>query len=254
MFQKMKVLVTGASGIIGQAFREECRQYYSLKLMYHKTPFKAISDEEILRADIRDFNSVLESMKDVEAVVHLAASSNALASWSSVCSNNIVGTYNVFEASRQMQIKKIVFASSNHACGFSILESEIVGPEAPVRPDGFYGVSKVFGETLGRYYSDKYGMSVICLRIGIFRKESPRDFFKKIRSGKETHSFYPKEKVIGLWIGKSDMAQLIHKSLQTNLKFGIFYASSNNTPNVFDSSKTRELLAFKPNERAEDHY
>ena len=193
-------------------------------------------------------------MKDIEAVVHLAADPKVNASWNSVLELNIIGTYNVFEAARASGVKKVVFASSNHACGFAILESNLVGPDAPIRPDSLYGVSKVFGEALGRYYSDKFGLSVICLRIGSCPGlEDPTHLFRELLSGKRVHPIYPPKKTISMWISNRDIAQLIHRSLETDLRFGIFYGVSNNTPRIFDLSETKEKLGYNPQDNAQDY-
>jgi nucleoside-diphosphate-sugar epimerase len=249
----MKVLVTGASGRIGQAFRQGFKNYYSLKLVYHRSPVRASANEEVVTADITDLNSMSKAMKDAEAVVHLAADPRVTAPWNSVLKMNIEGTYNVFESARRADVKKIVFASSNHACGFAVEESGLVGPDAPVRPDSLYGVSKVFGEALGRYYSERFGISVICLRIGICRRGNPTDFFKKLLSSETTHPVYTPEKIISMWISERDMAQLIHRSLETDLKFGIFYATSDNTPRALDISEAERKLGYKPQDKAQDY-
>lgn len=250
----MKVLVTGAGGRIGKIFRRFYRDYYSLRLMYHRTPVEAASNEEVVKADIRDFDSVLKAIKGMEAVVHLAANPKVNAPWNSVLELNIIGTYNVFEAARIAGVKKVVFASSNHACGFAVLESDLVGPDAPIRPDSLYGVSKVFGEALGRYYSDKFGLSVICLRIGACPGlEDPTHLFRELLSGERAHPIYPPEKTVAMWISNRDIAQLIHRSLEANLRFGIFYGVSNNTPGIFDLSETKEKLGYNPQDNAQDY-
>ncbi|MDH5795501.1 MAG: NAD(P)-dependent oxidoreductase [Candidatus Bathyarchaeota archaeon] len=192
-------------------------------------------------------------MKGAEAVVHLAADARVSASWNSVLKRNIIGTYNVFEAARRSGVRKVVFASSNHACGFSVKESDLVGPDAPVRPDSLYGVSKVFGEALGRYYSDRFGLSVICLRIGFVRSRELGTFFREILSGERTDTVCPGEKLAAMWISGRDVAQLIHRSLETDLKFGIFYGTSDNTPAVLDISDAKQELGYEPQDRLEDH-
>ena len=246
----MKVLVTGASGRIGQAFREFYRDYYSLRLVEHRTPVCASSNEEVVSADITDLQSMLKAMKRIEAVVHLAADPRGSAPWDSVLRLNIIGTYNVFESARLSGVKKIVFASSNHACGYAVKESDLIGPDAPIRPDSLYGVSKVFGEALGRYYSDKFGISVICLRIGACHE--PHRFVKRVlsTSGK---SHYPPKKYLAMWISRRDIAQLIHKSLEAALKFGIFYGTSNNERKIFDLSSAEEKLGYTPQDKIEDY-
>ena len=146
-----------------------------------------------------------------------------------------------------------MFASSNHACGFSVKESDLVGPDAPVRPDSLYGVSKVFGEALGRYYSDRFGLAVICLRIGLVRSRELGTFFKAILSGERADSVCPGEKLAAMWISGRDMAQLIHRSLEADLRFGIFYGTSDNTPAIFDLSGAKQELGYEPQDRLKDH-
>ncbi|MGD0328857.1 MAG: NAD(P)-dependent oxidoreductase [Nitrososphaeria archaeon] len=248
----IRVLVTGASGRIGIPFREAYSNYYSLRLMSHKKTLEALPGEEVISADIADLNSVTEAMNGVEAVVHLAADSKSNAPWDFILNLNIIGTYNVFEAARKVGVKKVVYASSNHACGLSVKELDLVGPDAPIRPDSLYGVSKVFGEALGRYYSDNFNLSVICLRIGYCLgpgREDPSSYIKPLFLGKRL--IYTKEKLFAMWISNRDMAQLIHKSLESDLKFGIFYGISDNVHKIFDISETIEKLGYRPQDRVE---
>jgi uronate dehydrogenase len=249
-----KVLVSGASGNVGKVFREYYKNYYFLKLIHHQEIVKASPNEEVVHADITDFDSVLKAMEGTEAVVHLAADAKHDAPWDSILNVNLIGTYNIFEAARRCGIKKIVYASSNHACGFAVKESQLVGPDAPVRPSNLYGVSKIFGEALGRYYSDNFGISVICLRIGVFLPEewNLRDLFKKFLSGEVTGEYTP-QKLIAMWISECDMSQLIHKSLESDVKVGIFYGTSDNNPRIFDITSAKEKLDYKPQDRAENY-
>ena len=97
----------------------------------------------------------------------MGADSSSRAPWESILNNNLIGTYNVYEAARLEGVRRVVFASSNWACAFHIAQHGKVGPaDMPVRPSTLYGVSKCFGEALGSHYCDTYGLSVICLRIG----------------------------------------------------------------------------------------
>ncbi|MCX8189029.1 MAG: NAD(P)-dependent oxidoreductase [Nitrososphaeria archaeon] len=253
MAKNMKVLVTGASGRIGRAFIREYKNYYTFRLMLHKKSLDTF-DVEVVYGDIADFNSVLNAVKGVDAIVHLAADARVEAEWNSVLNTNIIGTYNVFEAARLCNVKKVVYASSNHACGTLINEKDIVGPDAPIAPDSLYGVSKVFGEALAHYYFKKYGLSIICLRIGICRDlDDPSQFFREYITGQKVHPTYSPEKILGLWISAHDMAQLIHKSLESDIKFGIFYGISNNRHPVFDLSETKAKLGYIPEDCAEKY-
>ena len=151
MSRGMKVLVTGGSGRLGRILAKHLSDTYALRLTYNAHPFEAPGCE-VVQMDLTDFDSVLRAMQGVQAVVHFGADSALQTPWESTLNNNIVGTYNAYEAARQAGVPRFVFASSNHAAGFDIAEGKLVGPDAPVRPDSLYGVSKVFGEALGRYY------------------------------------------------------------------------------------------------------
>ena len=76
-----------------------------------------------------------------------------------------MGVFNLYEAARKHGVKRVVFASSNHVTGF-YRQSERIDADAPMRPDGLYGVSKCFGENLSRFYFDRHGIETVCLRIG----------------------------------------------------------------------------------------
>ena len=83
-----------------------------------------------------------------------------------IMETNIQGTYNIFEAARINKVPVVVvFASTNHVTGFYEKEGIYTTPDMPIRPDSMYGVSKAFGEALGRFYYDEYGISTYCLRI-----------------------------------------------------------------------------------------
>jgi nucleoside-diphosphate-sugar epimerase len=197
-------------------------------------------------------------MSGIDAVVHLAADTRIFAPWASVLSNNIEATYNVFEAARQSGVRKIVFASSHHACGYALSEKGACGREgaAPVRPDGLYGVSKVFGEALGRLYADRYGISVICLRIGwCHGEDDPAAQRAMVHRMREKHPKLPYggREQVGLWISSRDMAQLIHRSLQADVVYGVYYAASDNAPAVLDISRARKELGYEPQDRVNDY-
>lgn len=230
---RRRVLVTGAAGRIGRAIRPFLRERYALRLMCHNALLVPEGDEEVVVADVRDLASVERATSGVDATVHLAANPSGSASWEDVRDANIVGTYNVFEAARRAGVRKIVFASTNHVTGWYEREGVYTRPDMPVRPDSLYGVSKAFGEALGRYYADAYGLSVICLRIGSFqpRPSNPR--------------------ALSTWLSPRDCAQLVWRSVETSLQFGTFYGISGNTRRYWDISNAQELLGYQPEDDAE---
>jgi uronate dehydrogenase len=153
-----RILITGAAGKIGSVLRKGLRGSYPLIRLLDIAPLGAAdTGEELYVTDIQDIAALEKAVTGVDCVVHLAGMSTE-AGWEKVLRLNIEGCYNVFEASRRAGVKRIIFASSNHAVGFHRRERFIDTNVVP-RPDTRYGVSKVFGEALGRLYADKYGLS-----------------------------------------------------------------------------------------------
>lgn len=236
---KKRVLITGAAGRIGYRLCQDLREVYDLRAMYHHTiPEKKEPDYVI--ADIADFEQVRSAMQGMDAVVHMAADPSMSASWEAVLSKNIIGTYNIYETARLEGAKRIVFGSTNHVVGYYEIEkASYVDHLMPVRPDSLYGVSKEFGETLGRFYVDKYGMEIICLRIG---------------SAVETIKPSEGDRILATWLSPRDMAQLVRRSIETHgIRFDIFNAISGNTRRFWDISHAQEVLGYAPEDNAEDH-
>ena len=163
-----RILITGAAGKIGSTLREGLRGRYRVLRLTDIAPLgPARAGEEIVRADLADLAAVEAAMQGVDCVVHLGAIPGE-DTWDKILPNNVVGTWNVFEAARRQGVRRVVYASSHHAVGFYRRDRDIDQTVVP-RPDGIYGVSKVFGEAVGRLFADKHGLSVACLRIGAFR-------------------------------------------------------------------------------------
>lgn len=128
--------------------------------------------EEVVEASITDIDAMTEASREVDAVIHLAGLSGE-SNWNRVMATNIDGTLKVFEGARRAGVGRLVFASSNHAVGFlDRLDHGGVAPDyAFPAPDTYYGVSKVAGEALGALYHHRYGMDVVCVRIGSCREQ-----------------------------------------------------------------------------------
>lgn len=227
-----RVLLTGAAGGIGAVLRSGLRGRYPTLRLLDVEHLEASEDgEEAVVADLRDYASVEAAMKGVDAVVHLAAIPGE-AAFADICEHNIVATYHVFEAARRQGVTRVVFASSNHATGFTPV-TERIGPDAPVRPDTYYGVSKVFGEALARLYVDKFAMEVACLRIGSFgeRPGSRRELFT--------------------WLSHRDAVELVRCCLDAPyLGFAVVYGISANTRTWWDNPHA-ERIGYRPVDNAE---
>ncbi|UCD31207.1 MAG: NAD(P)-dependent oxidoreductase, partial [Desulfobacterales bacterium] len=238
-----RLLITGSSGRIGSilaAGLSDLFEVFGVDLVASpkmRTFIADISNHEQL-------SNVLQGIGPLPYIVHLAADRRVDAEWDSVLKNNIIGTRNLYEVARENQVKKIVFASSNHvtgACeGISPTLQKPSGPKTittrdPVRPDSDYGTSKVFGETVARQYYELYGIHSICLRIGnVLAEDKPGN----------------NERVKKTWLSHRDLVQLFKKSILSNVKFGIYYGVSNNRDRFWDISDAREEIGYYPEDNA----
>ncbi len=227
-----RILITGAAGAIGSTLRTGLRGRYPLLRLSDVRDVGAILDrEEFIPAELGDHEAVKIAMKGVDCVVHLGGIPRE-APWPPILNANIIGTYNVFEAARECQVKRVVFASSNHVVGYH-RAAQTIGIDVESRPDSRYGVSKVYGEALGRLYADKHGLSVACLRIGSFR-EQPGD-----------------ARQLATWISPRDMVQLVRCCIDApDYRFLVLYGVSNNTRNRWKNPHAARI-GYAPQDNAE---
>lgn len=251
----MIIAVTGAAGNIGRRLVDDLRRD-------HEVVAIDIHDADMV-VDVRDLPGIEAALRGCGAVVHLGGIPDNEAPWESIFDVNIGGTYNVFEAARRGGVKHVIFASSNHAVGgyevtfekpalYRAAAGHLVTAESPVRPDGFYGVSKVFGEALGRYYSDFFGMRVACVRIGsITATDTPAGGGKTLgylNISPETIA----ERMKTTWMSHRDFARLVRAILARDVPFSIVYGVGDNPNRFFDLEAGRALYGFWPLDGARD--
>ena len=226
-----KILITGAAGDVGSHLRRELAGRYALRLSDIRPVADLSPEEEFIHGDVASLRDMLRVTKGVEAVVHLGGFS-VEGDWDTILRANIVGTYQVFEAARRNGVKRLVFATSNHAVGFYDRDETIDHRVYP-KPDSRYGVSKVFGEALGSLYADKYGMEVVCMRIG---NVNPRPMDKRRLS---------------IWLSPRDLAQLVSIAVdRPGIRFEIVYGVSGNRRSWYDNANA-ERLGYKPQDDSE---
>jgi uronate dehydrogenase len=219
----MTVLVTGSSGTIGTALMQRLPG-----LGWEARPFDRANGQDITVAADLDAAAI-----GVDAIVHLAGQATE-ATWPVIRDANIEGTFQVFEAARRNGVRRIVYASSNHAVGFTPVSKQLP-PDLPPRPDTLYGVSKVFAEALGRYYVDRYGMQVACIRIGTFEPLPPDN------------------RSLSTWLSPDDCARLVDACLRApDLTYALLWGISNNTRRAW-SLDSALALGYRPQDDAEDH-
>jgi uronate dehydrogenase len=238
-----RILVTGMSGMIGgMVGRSLARNNYVRALNRQD-----VEGVDCVRADISDLDAMRPAFEGIDTVVHMAAYLGS--EFSGQVSGNIIGAYNVFEAAREAGVKRVIFGSS----GATQMQYEadepikamvearwddvpsprpILTPQDPPRPNGIYGAAKLWGEALGRYYSDAHGMSVICVRIGrVVKEDWPYD---------ARHA--------AVYCSHRDVIQMVEKCVAApdSVRFDLFYAVSNNRGRYRDIGHSREVIGFVP--------
>ncbi len=257
---KKRVLITGAAGTIGAALREHLGDRYELVSMT-RTPREFSSHV----ADIADgVEAILPAFAGADAVVHLAASPAVETPWEQILPNNLVGTYHVFEAARRAGVERVVFASSNHAIGMYEVEAapELYRLDDPrvfdhtveVRPDSLYGVSKVYGEAMGRYYMERHGLRVFCLRIGSVRDADDPTAPEVLAANPSLLDLTPdqrRQRMRATWLSRRDMAELVRACVDSpDVRWAVVYGVSDNPRQFWDIAHARELLGYAPQDRA----
>ncbi|HWH82131.1 MAG TPA: NAD(P)-dependent oxidoreductase, partial [Burkholderiaceae bacterium] len=160
-----RLLLTGAAGGLGRVLRPRLKAHCAVLRLSDIAPLgAAAAGEELVPAALEDASAMLALLDGVDAVVHLGGVS-VEGPFAPILQANIVGAYNLYEAARRQRVRRIVFASSNHVTGF-YRQDEVIDPLMPMRPDGYYGLSKAFGENLAQFYFDRYGIETVSLRIG----------------------------------------------------------------------------------------
>lgn len=229
-----KVLVTGAAGRIGSAFAAAAADRYELTLTDRPgTDMSALMQYgDVAQADLRDLRAVSELCQGIDTVIHLAGEASPKADWPDLLPANVIGCYNAFTAATRAGCQRLVFASSVHAVSGYSPERQ-VSPSDTVNPANLYGVTKCFGEALGRYMAEQRGISVIVLRIGAFRPAATR----------EAESSW----MADLYIAPDDLCQLLCLAIDVSgIRFAIFHALSDNITKRLDITDTRTLLGYTP--------
>ncbi|MDB5819631.1 MAG: NAD-dependent epimerase/dehydratase [Rhizobacter sp.] len=230
MFERL--LLTGAAGGLGRQLRTRLAPHCTtLRLSDIADLGDAAPDEEVMPAALEDADAVLRLLDGVDAVVHMGGVS-VEGPFEPILQANIVGAYNLYEAARKHQVKRVIFASSNHVTGF-YGQDEVIDATMPMRPDGYYGLSKAFGENISRFYFDRYGIETVCVRIGSSFPE-PTD-----------------RRMLATWLSYDDLERLILASLKAPVVgHSVIYGMSDNTATWWDNTPAKHI-AYRPQDSSE---
>ena len=231
----VKVALSGASGNMGQVLRPALLKLgVSLRSAGGRRALKPFaSHEEVCHGDLRDAAFVDQLLAGVDVLIHMAATS-VERPLPEIIENNLRGLHSIYEGTRRHRIKRIVFASSNHAVGMHSVEDKL-DLDCDLRPDGFYGLSKVWGEAMTRMYWDKHGIEGISVRIGT-AIEKPTEF-----------------RHLSTWLGNDDLVQLITRCITVpDIGYLAVWGVSANTRSYWNNAAAARL-GYQPTQNAEDY-
>ncbi|MFS0725807.1 NAD-dependent epimerase/dehydratase family protein [Paenibacillus sp. 1P07SE] len=231
--ERRKVLVTGAAGRVGGAIAAGLREMDRYDII--GTDLQADEQEGIEALDVTDADRWRELTRGVDTVIHNSWAKDNEDFLGMVLPVNVTGAYHLYEAARINGVRRVIFASSNHAMGFYRVGEEAEA-DAPYRPDSLYGLSKCYIELLGRYYSDKYDVSSINIRIGNFPGDD------------RPHS----ERSLHIWISERDLVKLAACCVEADNshRFLSLYGTSANTDNYYDIGYLAGLIGYRPQDDA----
>jgi uronate dehydrogenase len=221
------VLLTGAAGRIGTVLRGGLPERGWALRSLDVVPLPDVRPgEEQLVADAADLAAMTDAAQGATAIVHMAGISGE-STWPAIRDTNIQSTFAALEAARLAGVQRVVLASSNHASGYTERPADgslLREADAPPRPDTYYGVSKVAMEALGSLYVERYGLDVVCLRIG---------------------SAFPEPtttRQLSTWLSPADQVSLVDAALTAPAPgFRVVWGVSDNTRRWWDLTAASEL-------------
>jgi uronate dehydrogenase len=227
------VLLTGASGALGRVLTKALdAEGWRLRLTdIVPFPDQVPAGAEFTRADLSDGVTILRLAEGCQAIVHLGGVS-VERPFEEILGPNLRGLFHIYEAARR-EAARVIFASSNHSIGFHE-RSETIGADTQFQPDGFYGLSKAYGELMGRLYWFKHGVESVLIRIGSC-------FAEPVNA-----------RMLATWLSYPDFSRLIVRCVVTD-KVGccVVWGASNNKRMTWWRSDAREALGWEAQDSAD---
>ena len=230
-----KIALSGAGGQLGSVVRTALiARGIPLRSAGGTKPLAALVEgEDVMHGDLRDPAVVDRLLDGVDVLIHFAGTS-VERPLPEIIDNNLRALVEVYEGARRQGVRRVVFASSNHAIGMYPVTDHLE-LDCALRPDGFYGLSKVWGEALARMYWDKHGIESICVRIGscLERPTEPRH--------------------LSTWFGHRDLMHFLDRCIEAEgVGFMTVWGVSANTRSWWDN-RGAERLGYEPTQNAEDY-
>ena len=231
-----RIIVTGAAGHLGRKlfnWLEASGQYQVTGL-----DLKPSKHPNIHVADFAIDGEWIDLLDHTDTIIHLAGDREPAATWDSAIRNNMDASLALYHHAVAKGVKRIVFASSNWLHGGRRFGVEPLTTELTPHPVNAYGMSKLFGERMGAYFSSHHELSVICLRIGWAQwthSNQPGRHMAMGRWGQE------------MWLSDRDFLHGMQCAIEAeNVDFEILNLMSDNPGMRWDIESTKQLIGYQP--------
>ncbi len=230
---KQRILLTGAAGRVGRLVRPLLQAKYALRVCDLLPLAAGADDEEVLQGDLAEPEFAARAVAGTAAVVHLAGLVAPDVSFADTLAPNYRAVLNLLEACRQGGVRRFVFASSHHIVGLHA--PGVLAADVPLAPDGFYGLSKAFGEAACAMYARRFGVRTWIVRIGNADPE--------VVDGRRER----------LWVSARDLVQLIGIGIEhAGVQCEIVYGTSICPDPIFSNDEARRF-GYCPQDKAVEH-
>ncbi len=239
MTERRHLLLTGATGQIGTAFRGYAGDRYRMRMAAH-TPdeitgpeWSDVAPNEVITLEVADPEACMAACEGIDTVVHLAAvTSSRVGFYDGLLDTNIKGLYNILSAAKAQGCRRAIVASSVQAISGYPLDVQARTGDAP-RPLNMYAVTKAFAELMAHYFAITEGLPCIAIRVGSFEAEWVR------RS--------PTARNLSTFISKRDISELLVRCIEAeDVQFAVVHGVSDNRFKRLDLTDTREKLGYQP--------
>ncbi len=227
------ILLTGASGNLGRSLAPALAAHgWRLRLTdVQPFPDTLPPAATFTKVDLNDGVALMGLAEGCGTILHFGGVSTDRP-FEEVIGPNLRGLYHVYEAARR-EGARVMFASSNHSIGFHERTTPL-DADCQFRPDSFYGLSKAYGELMGRLYWDKHGVENVNVRIGSCFP-APND-----------------ARMLASWLSFADLARLMACCVRAPVVgHSVIWGASANSRMTWWRHDQRERLGWTPEDSAD---